>query len=540
MHAAIGIDHALSFIGMHARRTHVVPGTFALPAVRPALGKHRWPGVDLGHADQSQFLRNQCQRAVGRMSGQGIDAPVNLDPWHAKCVTLRRRQGDAAVGVGCRLDDDLKADAADQEARMTKPCEAIQEGIDRITQHRSYLVVPVPAWLVLVQQGLLDAEQRLRARAALARKFRTEAQACIEHALAGHRFGCQRKLGSDMLAMCPHCTALVVVLDVIQLVARPAWSEMHTTCLHARMVHEKAANQPATIADATAHGLVRCQQQPRILDAASGQHEQARRYRHRLAIQGLYPYMIDARTGMIGQQRRHVRMQENPHIRSALQLLAVMAAEAYRRAELGHGVAYPPAAQGDAAHIGAAYRLLPESRIEVQRAQLQDLVRAFVIRHQLLEPEWPAAMRHPIASLEIPGIERPAPAAPAIAAATEETCAATICEFIGHASGLAAIQVAGRIIRLEAAAFKHTGIDAMGVELAREGKAGNAATDNADGGHQCAAIIDLPGVNEHGRWHRMLESLQDARCARPASPVSAVAHRAARAAQLSAPATADA
>ena len=62
-----------------------------------------------------------------------------------------------------------------------------------------------------------------------------------------------------------------------------------------------------------------------------------------------------------------IRVQEEAHMRSALQFLAIVASKAHRRAELRHGVAHPAAGQRNAAHIGTGDRLLPETGIEIQR-----------------------------------------------------------------------------------------------------------------------------------------------------------------------------
>ena len=67
--------------------------------------------------------------------------------------------------------------------------------------------------------------------------------------------------------------------------------------------------------------------------------------------------------------------------------------------------------RGDAADQMQALRLLalPRSRLVRKGAGLTQLLRALVVRHQVLTAERPAAVRHPVARLEVDGIKNRVP-----------------------------------------------------------------------------------------------------------------------------------
>src|SRR5207253_965897 len=153
--------------------------------------------------------------------------------------------------------------------------------------------------------------------------------------------------------------------------------------------------------------------------------------------------------------------------------LAVQLAKAGRRAELRDRVAEMLADQRQAPHVGTADGGLPVSGIEVVGPELEQRMGALVVRGELIEPEWPAAVRHPAALFQVPRVQRAAPAAPEIAAATEKTAAAVIGDGIGKPDVLAAIEVARLVVGLVAATLQQAGIDAKPLHLKRQRDAGH-------------------------------------------------------------------
>ena len=190
-------------------------------------------------------------------------------------------------------------------------------------------------------------------------------------------------------------------------------------------------------------------------------------------------------------------MQEHAHPRRARQFFAIRLAEANRWAELRDGIAHVAGRERQAAHVVAPDLALPVSGIEILRAELQQLMRARVVRRQFVEAERPAAVRDPVALLEVPRIERAAPAAPAIAAAAEIAAARAVRERIGKSGVLAAIEIAGFVVRPEATAFEHAGVDPRPRHFERKRNAGDTSADDADRRFNDCVVFNSTSIDEH-------------------------------------------
>ncbi len=165
------------------------------------------------------------------------------------------------------------------------------------------------------------------------------------------------------------------------------------------------------------------------------------------------------------------------------------------------GIAHIAGRKRYAAHVMASDLALPVGRVEILRAELQQFMGTRVVRRQFVETERPAAVRDPVALVEVPRIERAAPAAPAVAAAAEVAAARAVRERIGKPDVFAAIEVAGFVIRPEAPAFEHAGVDPGPRHLQRKRNAGHTSADDADRRFNDRVLFNSASIDEHPYSH---------------------------------------
>ena len=163
-------------------------------------------------------------------------------------------------------------------------------------------------------------------------------------------------------------------------------------------------------------------------------------------------------------------------------------------------------------HIVTADGRFPVRRVEIVFAELEQRMRAGIVRTQLVESEWPAAILHPIAFFEVPRVERTAPAAPAIAAAAKKAAAAAVGIRIRNTYVLAAIQIARGVVRLVPTAFQQDGIDALLIQLERKRDPRDPCPDDADGRLHYRVLLYIPAVNEHPRAPSRVQRFAKSSC----------------------------
>ena len=117
---------------------------------------------------------------------------------------------------------------------------------------------------------------------------------------------------------------------------------------------------------------------------------------------------------------------------------------------------------------------------------LQDGVGALVERVEVLAADGPAAVLHPRTVVKGDLVPRTAEAAPAVAAAAQETAAGTVGEIVR------ATDAGGT------ATFEHDRIDAGLFELEAHGDPGNAAANDTNLGLDDRAGSYLIGIDQHG------------------------------------------
>ena len=214
-----------------------------------------------------------------------------------------------------------------------------------------------------------------------------------------------------------------------------------------------------------------------------------------------------------------VGVQEDAYVARGLQLAPVVFSETHRQAELRQAVLDFTTRKRHAAHILAADRRDPVSDVVVRGTQVQHPVGTLVEGSKLFQAEGPAAVRHPIALAEVLGIHRPAPAAPAVAATTEEAAAVVVAEVVRNAGVLAAMEVHRVRVGREAAAFEHDGLDAAALEFERHRQTRRPAADDADRRPRHHRVVEATRITEHCS---QLPGREPCRCAHPAPRAAAL------------------
>src|SRR6185437_13247128 len=136
-------------------------------------------------------------------------------------------------------------------------------------------------------------------------------------------------------------------------------------------------------------------------------------------------------------------------------------------------------------------------RIVIVARDLAQAMRLRVIGRQGLRAPRPAAMLDPGALTEIDGIERPAPATPAIGVTTE-VADLTEAKRVIRQSDIAPLVKRLRLpIEVEVAAFEETDIDAAIGQPLGKGNAGSTGADDAEIGGNFRPRRHATRVNEH-------------------------------------------
>ena len=143
----------------------------------------------------------------------------------------------------------------------------------------------------------------------------------------------------------------------------------------------------------------------------------------------------------------------------------------------------------------------PDVVLVVELAQLELRVRDPVIGIEIRAVDRPPAVRHPVAALEIDGIEQRAATAPDAQRAAEEAQARLVEVVVGHADVRAAIQILRRLLEVEAAAFEH----AYAVpELRSAGAPATRPATPAPTMHTSLSpsggVAVLAQIDQHGGW----------------------------------------
>ena len=122
----------------------------------------------------------------------------------------------------------------------------------------------------------------------------------------------------------------------------------------------------------------------------------------------------------------------------------------------------------------------PDVVLVVELAELELRVRDAVVRIEIRAVDRPAAVRHPVAALEIDGVEQRAASAPDAERAAEEAQARLVEVVVRHADVLAAVEILRRLLEVEAAAFEQAYAVPELHQPPRQRDAGDAGADDAD------------------------------------------------------------
>ncbi len=158
----------------------------------------------------------------------------------------------------------------------------------------------------------------------------------------------------------------------------------------------------------------------------------------------------------------------------------------------------------------------------VELAQLELGVRDAVVRIEIRATDRPSAVRHPVAALEIDGIEQGAATAPDAQRAAEEAQARLVEVVVGHADVRAAVQVLRRLLEVEAAAFEQADAVPELHQPSRQRDAGDAGADDADVAFLEGGVTVFAQIDQHrgGRSGGVTLASGGVRSAGPSGPAT--------------------
>ena len=190
----------------------------------------------------------------------------------------------------------------------------------------------------------------------------------------------------------------------------------------------------------------------------------------------------------------HVCIEQHVNILRRPQFAAIAFAEMGGRTEMHEPDLHPA---GDRVGQRLTGDALPVSLVvESRRRDLDEIAGPFVIRQQRLPAERPAAVRDPVALLEVDRVQRPAKAAPMIGAAAEK--AQPMGDHrVRNTHTLAVVKRLRPGFRLQAARLDQAHPGRGTVESTRQADTGGTAADDRDIGLEPAQVRQRTGIDKH-------------------------------------------
>ena len=359
----------------------------------------------------------------------------------------------------------------------------------------------------LAAQTLTQAIERAHRLIALARIERAEPDLGIEQAFATLNLEWQPQLPREPRTGHRQTIGDAVKLDVVERVVPIGIGEFDAAVEEARMILEIAADQVVAIADAGRLLPIRRQQQTCVLDATGREHESAGLDRKVGSAERANPDQLDRAAPGVALNVDDIGPQHQRYMPRRHEIGAVFAAQIQGRTEVRDDVLdlrrierQPQRLEpvGLQTAVGRRIdRIDPVGRPIVLRRHFQDTVRAGVEGFEVGASDRPATGVDPVTRLEGVLVPGAAEAAPAIAAAAQETAARSIGEVIVQTDAVTPIQISGRFIANLAAAFEQDAVDAGPLELERHRDAGGTGADDADLGFERLPGQLLACVDQH-------------------------------------------
>ena len=262
-----------------------------------------------------------------------------------------------------------------------------------------------------------------------------------------------------------------------------------------RVFHEEPTDQVMLVAKPGRHAVIGQQHHPGILQTTGRQHVHPRADPVPEPTQRLQLQMLDMPTLADCGDVHHVCIEQHVDIPRRRQFAAIAFAEMGGRTEMHEPDLHPAGDRvgqrltGDALPVGLV--------VESWRRDLHEIAGPFVIRQQRLPAERPAAVRDPVALLEVDRVQRPAKTAPMVGAAAEK--AQPMGDHrVRNAGTLTVVQRLGRRLRLHAAGLDQAHPGRAVVEQACKADTGRTGTDDRDIGLKPAQVWQGTGIDEHG------------------------------------------
>ena len=260
-----------------------------------------------------------------------------------------------------------------------------------------------------------------------------------------------------------------------------------------RVLHEEAPHEIVLVADAHPAVVRRGQHQAGVLDGPGGQDRRTGSHGERATGERLHVHPGDMVVVGRNVEAGDVRVQHDPDGGRGEDAGPGDGPEVRRRAVLEDDVLEVRFLERQ----GGWQPPSPRGHIEARIGELeQDRGLALVLR-DVIPGDRPATAGYPLAALEVQRVERPAPSAPAVAAAAEEPVAAAVQWPVAAPDRRARVEALGRELRLEAAALEQAYRQPALAQPIDERDTGRAGPHDAQVARQRRAVSDRARVDLH-------------------------------------------
>ena len=261
-----------------------------------------------------------------------------------------------------------------------------------------------------------------------------------------------------------------------------------------RMFGEEPADEAARVGEPFGLLTIGDQKQVGVGDPARGEDEQLCVDEKGSAVERGHVQVRDTSAVRIRADFCHVGVAEHAHVRSGDDAPAIQQPEVRRCGNLEQ--------LGDDLRLiqrqARALRGGPGVGVVVVRPEPAHRLGATVVRLQRRAIERPAAVRHPVAPLEIARLERRAAARPAVRRPAEDVLPRLVQREVRQPRALAPRQRLRRAVRLQAAAFHQTHAKRLIDQLERQRDPRGAGADDAHVGVDRRGVGKRARVNQHG------------------------------------------
>src|SRR4051812_38939111 len=253
--------------------------------------------------------------------------------------------------------------------------------------------------------------------------------------------------------------------------------ERQLAARHLEVLHEVAADEIVGVAESGADLAVGGEQEACILDGVTREHESFCSRVDLLPVETADANRLYRAQPIVGFDLDDVGVGVEMDVGRFDNLVSIFGPEASRWTELPHlgGEGARVANKRNATSV--AHR--PIGGIVLVGTEIENCLGARVKRIEILTTNWPAAVRYPIALLEIDVIVRRAETGPVIGGATEVVERSGLQWKIRLSNNLAAIQILHLLLELESPALEEQNLQRSVGEFAGDGDARRSGANDA-------------------------------------------------------------